>query len=114
MAGRGRQRLLLAGVGCALVVVAGLPGGAAQEKQYVYGGVDATGERLGVMPRDTGVDMSQPNEGYCDGCLSTLEAFHMQWLKYVSKESNEVRLASGLAKQHPTHGCCAPLLSASG
>eukprot|EP01046_Picozoa_sp_COSAG06_P068383 COSAG06_NODE_18160_length_901_cov_1.865337_2_plen_60_part_01 len=45
-----------------------LPGGSAQEKRYVYGGVDATGERLGVMPKDTGVDMSEPNEGYCDGC----------------------------------------------
>jgi hypothetical protein len=68
--------------------------GVCGEKQYVYGGVDATGERLGVMPKDTGVDMSEPNEGYCDGCISTLEAFHMQWLKYVSKESNEVRAIS--------------------
>lgn len=59
------------------------------EQSYKYGGVDATGERLGVMPTDTGVDFSEPNEGYCDGCLSTLEAFHMQWLQYVSKESNE-------------------------
>lgn len=71
--------------GCTLL----LHGACGQEKQYVYGGVDVTGERLGVMPKNTGVDMSQPNEGYCDGCISTLEAFHMQWLQYVSKESNE-------------------------
>lgn len=78
---------LLGAVGVLLPGVCG-------EKEYVYGGVDATGERLGVMPKNTGVDLSEPNEGYCDGCISTLEAFHMQWLKYVSKESNEVRAAS--------------------
>lgn len=52
-------------------------------------GVDVTGEHLGVMPTDTGVDFSEPNQGYCDGCLSTIETFHLQWLRYVSKESVE-------------------------
>ena len=62
-------------------------GGAEQE--YKYGGVDVTGERIGVMPTNTGVDLSEPNQAYCDGCLSTLESFHIQWLSYVSKESQE-------------------------
>ena len=62
-------------------------GGAEQE--YKYGGVDVTGERIGVMPTNTGVDLSEPNQAYCDGCLSTLESFHIQWLAYVSKESQE-------------------------
>eukprot|EP01052_Picozoa_sp_SAG31_P014149 SAG31_NODE_870_length_11338_cov_14.525047_1_plen_222_part_00 len=41
------------------------------------------------MPSNTGIDFSEPNQGYCDGCLSTIETFHLQWLRYVSKESVE-------------------------
>ena len=118
----------------------------AAEKEYSYGGVEVTGDKLGVMPKvgqgrglklvmlmgcwvgvewggcsasdseggargddlefdscvdswwcsvnflsnrrwrggvrqNTGVDFSEPNQAYCDGCLSTVETFHLQWLK---------------------------------
>ena len=26
---------------------------------------------------------------YCDGCISTIEQFHLQWLKYLGKETKE-------------------------
>jgi hypothetical protein len=57
--------------------------------EYKYGGVDILGEHLGVLPTGTGVDMTRPNQAYCDGCLTAVEEFHVQWLQYVSKESRE-------------------------
>lgn len=83
MAGCGRWVLLV------VSLAAGLHRPALAEKRYQYGGVDKTGEHLGVMPKETGVDFSGPNQGFCDGCLSTVETFHLQWLKYVTKESAE-------------------------
>jgi hypothetical protein len=62
---------------------------AAEAQGYEYSGVKSTGETLGVLPSGTGVDFSEPNQAYCDGCISTVETFHLQWLKWLSKESLE-------------------------
>eukprot|EP01047_Picozoa_sp_COSAG01_P037362 COSAG01_NODE_2963_length_6794_cov_3.981321_8_plen_325_part_00 len=59
------------------------------DSEYRYGGLEVTGEHLGVLPKNTGIDFSKPNQAYCDGCVTTVEQFHMQWLRYVTKESQE-------------------------
>ena len=56
----------------ALALAALAPSGSWAEKQYSYGGVDVTGEHLGVMPKGTGIDFSEPNLGYfCFDSTST-------------------------------------------
>ena len=95
-------------LGVALLLPATVLGGRntqSTDTEYKYGGADVTGEHLGAMPHNTGVDMTKPNQAYCDGCLVAVEEFHMQWLRYVTKESQEVR---GVWFERQGEACLSP------
>ena len=56
------------------------------------GEILADGTAVGERPIEDATEVEEwgePSVESCDGCLSTLEAVHMQWVAYLTKETKE-------------------------